>query len=167
MSKTVYLYTDGSALGNPGPGGYGIHLEWAGQQYQKSFSQGFELTTNNRMELMAVIVGLELLQKHPMEVVVYSDSKYVVDAVEKKWVFGWEKKQFKGKKNEDLWQRFLKVYRKHKVHFQWIKGHNQHPQNEWCDSLAVKAAKSKKKIKDVYYENYQRLQNSPPGPPEK
>lgn len=167
MSKTVYLYTDGSSLGNPGPGGYGIHMEWAGQQYQKSFSQGFEITTNNRMELMAVIVGLELLQKHPMEVVVYSDSKYVVDAVEKKWVFGWEKKQFKGKKNEDLWQRFLRVYRKHKVHFEWIKGHNKHPQNEWCDSLAVKAANSKKKIKDVYYENYQRLQNSPTGPPEK
>lgn len=156
MSKTIYLYTDGSALGNPGPGGYGIHLEWAGQQYQKSFSQGFELTTNNRMELMAVIVGLELLQKSPLEVVVYSDSKYVVDAVEKKWVFGWEKKQFKGKKNEDLWQRFLKVYCRHKVHFQWIKGHNQHPQNEWCDQLAVKAAKSKEKLKDSYYERLHR-----------
>lgn len=106
------------------------------------------------MELLAVIVGLELLQKAPMEVVVYSDSKYVVDAVEKKWVFGWEKKHFKDKKNPDLWRRFLTVYRKHKVHFQWIKGHNQHPQNEWCDKLAVKAAMSKTKLKDHYYEKH-------------
>jgi len=154
VANTVYLYTDGSALGNPGPGGYGIHLEWVGKQYEKSFSQGFERTTNNRMELMAVIVGLEKLRKTPMDVVVYSDSKYVVDAVEKKWVFGWEKKQFKDKKNPDLWQRFLKVYRQHNVLFQWIKGHNQHRQNEWCDQLAVKAAKSKDKVKDTYYEKH-------------
>ena len=129
-SKTGYLYTDGSSLGNPGPGGFGLILEWAGMSYSKEFSQGFIKTTNNRMELLAVIVGLEMLKKDSMEVVVYSDSKYVVDSVEKKWVFGWEKKNFKDKKNPDLWKRFLVVYRKHTIHFQWIKGHNQHPQNE-------------------------------------
>ena len=152
MSKAVYLYTDGSALGNPGPGGYGIILEWAGMQYSKEFSQGFQWTTNNRMELLAVIRGLELLKKAPMEVVVYSDSKYVVDAVEKKWVFGWEKKAFKDKKNPDLWRRFLLIYRKHTVNFQWVKGHNQHPQNERCDRLAVGAAKGKNLILDSYFE---------------
>ena len=112
-SKSVYLYTDGSSLGNPGPGGYGFILEWAGMSYTKEFSQGFVRTTNNRMELLAVIVGLETLKKAPLEIVVYSDSKYVVDAVEKKWVFNWEKKNFKDKKNPDLWKRFLTIYRKH------------------------------------------------------
>ena len=124
-AKSVYLYTDGSSLGNPGPGGYGIILEWVGMSYVKEFSGGLARTTNNRMELLAVIIGLELLKESGMEVVVYSDSKYVVDAVEKKWVFGWEQKDFKNKKNSDLWRRFLKVHKKHKVHFQWIKGHNQ------------------------------------------
>ena len=119
--NTVYLYTDGSSLGNPGPGGYGIILEWEFMSYVKEFSQGFVKTTNNRMELLAVIVGLEKLKKSQMEVVVYSDSKYVVDSVEKKWLFGWEKKNFKNKKNSDLWKRFLMVYNKHKIHFQWIK----------------------------------------------
>ena len=127
-AKSVYLYTDGSSLGNPGPGGYGIILEWVGMSYKKEFSAGFSRTTNNRMELLAVIKGLELLKKSPMEVIVYSDSKYVVDAVEKKWLFDWKKKKFKGKKNSDLWERFLKVYKKHKIYFQWIRGHNNHPQ---------------------------------------
>jgi ribonuclease HI len=103
----VNIYTDGSALGNPGPGGYGIIMELAGKQYVKEFSQGYAYTTNNRMELLAVIIGLENLKKHPMDVVVYSDSKYVIDSVEKKWVFGWKTKNFKGKKNPDLWKRFL------------------------------------------------------------
>lgn len=160
-SQSVYLYTDGSSLGNPGPGGYGIILEWVGMHYKKEFAQGFKRTTNNRMELLAVIIGLEKLKKTPLEIVVYSDSKYVVDAVEKKWVFNWEKKNFKDKKNKDLWLRFLKVYRKHKVHFEWIKGHNNHPQNERCDLLAVQAAKSENLLSDVIYEQVEK-ENTPP-----
>ena len=155
-SKPVYLYTDGSSLGNPGPGGYGLRLEWAEMSYVKEFSQGFVRTTNNRMELLAVIVGLELLKKQPLEVVVFSDSKYVIDSVDKKWVFGWEKKAFKDKKNSDLWKRFLKIYRKHNVSFKWIKGHNQHPQNERCDELAVIAAKGKNLISDVFFEQIEK-----------
>ena len=108
------------------------------------------------MELLAVIVGLELLKKQPLEVVVFSDSKYVIDSVDKKWVFGWEKKAFKDKKNSDLWKRFLKIYRKHNVNFQWIKGHNQHPQNERCDELAVIAAKGKNLIPDVFFEQIEK-----------
>ena len=151
-AESVYLYTDGSSLGNPGPGGYGIILEWVGMSYTKEFSAGYARTTNNRMELLAVIKGLELLKKPGMEVVVYSDSKYVVDSVEKKWVFNWVQKDFKGKKNSDLWKRFLKIYEKHKVHFQWIKGHDQHPQNERCDQLAVNAAKGKELQPDLFFE---------------
>ena len=148
----VNIYTDGSALGNPGPGGYGIIMELVGKRYEKEFSQGYTYTTNNRMELLAVIIALENLKKHPMDVVIYSDSKYVVDSVEKKWIFGWKIKNFKGKKNSDLWKRFLKVYVLHKVRFQWIKGHNDHPQNERCDQLAVEAAKNGAKIKDEFFE---------------
>ena len=107
----IHIYTDGSALGNPGPGGYGIIIELVGKQYFKEYAQGFAHTTNNRMELLAVIVGLETLKKQPMDVVVFSDSKYVIDSVEKKWVFGWKAKNFKGKKNPDLWKRFLTIYR--------------------------------------------------------
>lgn len=155
-AKSVYLYTDGSSLGNPGPGGYGIILEWVGMSYKKEFSAGFSRTTNNRMELLAVIKGLELIKKSPMEVIVYSDSKYVVDAVEKKWLFKWKKKNFKGKKNPDLWERFLSVYKKHKIHFQWIKGHNHHPQNDRCDNLAVMAAKGKNLPKDLVFEQTEK-----------
>jgi ribonuclease HI len=152
MSNTIHIYTDGSALGNPGPGGYGIILEWVGKNYVKEFSQGYLYTTNNRMELLAVIEGLEQIRIERADVVVFSDSKYVVDAVEKKWVFGWEKKQFKDKKNADLWKRFLKAYKLHQVAFRWIKGHNDHPQNERCDALAVAAAKSKSLKRDRVYE---------------
>ena len=148
----IYIYTDGSALGNPGPGGYGIIIELVGKQYFKEYAQGFEYTTNNRMELLAVIVGLETLKKQPMDVVVFSDSKYVIDSVEKKWVFGWKAKNFKGKKNPDLWERFLTIYALHNVRFQWVKGHNDHPQNERCDRLAVNAAKNGSKVKDVFFE---------------
>lgn len=148
----IYMYTDGSALGNPGPGGYGIIIELVGKQYFKEYAQGFEYTTNNRMELLAVIVGLETLKKQPMNVVVFSDSKYVIDSVEKKWVFGWKAKNFKGKKNPDLWERFLTIYALHNVRFQWVKGHNDHPQNERCDRLAVNAAKNGSKVKDVFFE---------------
>ncbi|MDB4066503.1 ribonuclease HI [Flavobacteriaceae bacterium] len=148
----IHMYTDGSALGNPGPGGYGIIIELVGKQYFKEYAQGFEYTTNNRMELLAVIVGLETLKKQPMDVVVFSDSKYVIDSVEKKWVFGWKAKNFKGKKNPDLWERFLTIYALHNVRFQWVKGHNDHPQNERCDRLAVNAAKNGSKVKDVFFE---------------
>tara|TARA_B110000977_G_scaffold3890_1_gene5363 strand:+ start:5185 stop:5670 length:486 start_codon:yes stop_codon:yes gene_type:complete len=148
----IHLYTDGSSLGNPGQGGYGAIIEWVGKSYKKEISEGYRMTTNNRMELLAVIVGLETLKIQPMEVLVCSDSKYVIDSVQKKWVFGWEKKGFKGKKNPDLWKRYLKIHRKHKVDFQWIKGHNDHPQNERCDWLAVNAAKQKTLLVDSAFE---------------
>ena len=148
----IHIYTDGSALGNPGPGGYGIVMEWVGKGYVKEFSRGFKYTTNNRMELWAIIDALEKLKKAPMDVLVVSDSKYVIEAIDKKWVFGWEKKNFKGKKNPDLWKRFLKIYPKHNIQFQWVKGHNNHPQNERCDQLAVAAAKNTPEASDVYYD---------------
>jgi len=152
MSNKVHIYTDGACSGNPGKGGYGIVMEWVGKPYTKEFSKGFQNTTNNRMELMAVIVALEKLRSDKFDVTVFSDSKYVVDAVEKKWVFGWEKKSFKTKKNVDLWKRFLKVYHKHNVNFEWIKGHNDHAQNERCDELAVIASQSKKLSVDKGFE---------------
>lgn len=152
MTPQVHLYTDGAAKGNPGKGGYGVILELAGQPYRKEFFEGFRLTTNNRMELLAVIVGLEKLRQPMTSVRVFSDSKYVVDSVEKRWVFGWEKKGFEGKKNPDLWKRFLKIYRQHDVSFKWIKGHNQHPQNERCDELAVMASKLPDLSVDAFYE---------------
>jgi ribonuclease HI len=147
----VTLYTDGAAKGNPGPGGYGAVL-MAGKHY-KELSEGFVRTTNNRMELLAVIVGLESLKKEGMQVQVYSDSKYVVDSVEKKWVFGWEKKAFKGKKNIDLWKRFLVIYKKHQVTFNWVKGHAGNLYNEKCDELAVMAAESGDLKPDFGFEN--------------
>ncbi|MGB2184076.1 MAG: ribonuclease HI [Flavobacteriaceae bacterium] len=151
--KRVNLYTDGAASGNPGPGGYGLILEWEGTPYKKTYAQGFIHTTNNRMELKAVIKGLQLLKQSPLDVVVYTDSKYVSEAVEKKWVFGWEKKNFKNKKNADLWKEFLEQYRKHRVRMEWIKGHNQHPQNESCDKMAVEASKkTDTQIEDVGYQ---------------
>ena len=147
----IHLYTDGSAKGNPGKGGLGIVLI-SGKHY-KEISQGFRHTTNNRMELLAVIVGLETLNKDKSLVEVFSDSKYVVDAVEKKWVFSWEKKNFKGKKNSDLWKRFLIIYRKHKVSFSWVKGHAGQVENEKCDTLAVEASESEQLMIDHGYEN--------------
>ncbi|MEN9326944.1 MAG: Ribonuclease, partial [Bacteroidota bacterium] len=120
MSYQVHIYTDGAAKGNPGPGGYGVVMEMVGSPYKKEFFEGFRHTTNNRMELLAVIVGLEKLKAPKTNVLVVSDSKYVVDSVEKGWVFGWEKKYFKDKKNPDLWMRFLKIYRQHNVKFMWI-----------------------------------------------
>ena len=152
MSHQVHIYTDGAAKGNPGNGGYGVVMELVGTNYKKEFYEGFRLTTNNRMELLAVIVGLEKLKNPGMKVLVVSDSKYVVDAVKKKWGFGWEKIGFKNKKNPDLWIRFLKIYRKHQVDFKWIKGHNNHPQNERCDELAVMASQQSKLSIDVFYE---------------
>jgi ribonuclease HI len=152
MSYQVHIYTDGAAKGNPGPGGYGVVMEMVGSPYKKEFFEGFRHTTNNRMELLAVIVGLEKLKTPKTNVLVVSDSKYVVDSVEKGWVFGWEKKYFKDKKNPDLWMRFLKIYRQHHVKFMWIKGHNNHPQNERCDELAVLASQQKNLNIDTFYE---------------
>lgn len=137
----INLYTDGAARGNPGPGGYGIVLEWPEKNYRKEFADGFKHTTNNRMELLAVIEGLKKLKSSEMQVTVYTDSRYVADAVEKKWVFGWERKKFKNRKNADLWKALLEQLGKHTVKFVWIKGHNNHAQNERCDALAVAASK--------------------------
>lgn len=134
----ITIYTDGSALGNPGPGGYGAVL--LSGPYRKELSQGYRLTTNNRMELMAVCVALETLKHDGSDVTVYSDSRYVVDAVMRGWVFNWVKKRFAGKKNSDLWMRFLNVYRRHNVRFVWVKGHADTVENNRCDQLAVRAA---------------------------
>ncbi|MBK8340392.1 MAG: ribonuclease HI [Flavobacteriales bacterium] len=146
----VTAYTDGAASGNPGPGGYGVVLE-AGH-HRRELWGGFRHTTNNRMELLAAIAALEALKKHGMDVTIVSDSKYVVDSVEKGWVFDWEKKGFAKRKNPDLWKRFLVAYRQHKVKFHWIRGHNGHPQNELCDRLAVAAREQKDLEADEVYE---------------
>ena len=152
MDYEVHIYTDGAAKGNPGPGGYGVVMELVGKIHKKEFYEGFRHTTNNRMELLGVIVGLEKLKTPNRKVLVISDSKYVVDSVIKKWVFGWEKKGFVGKKNPDLWKRFLIIFRKHQVDFKWIKGHNNHIQNERCDELAVMASMQKILSVDAFYE---------------
>ncbi len=134
----ITIYTDGASSGNPGPGGYGTVLLY--KQHRKELSEGFRLTTNNRMELLAVIRGLQAIKRTGHSVTIYSDSKYVVDAVEKGWLWNWEKKNFKGKKNPDLWKEFMVVFRRHKVSFKWVKGHDGNPLNERCDQLAVEAA---------------------------
>jgi ribonuclease HI len=146
----IQIFTDGSSSGNPGPGGYGVILR-SGAHY-KEISEGFKLTTNNRMELMAVCVGLESIKKLNQEITVFSDSKYVIDSVDKKWVFGWVKKGFAGKKNKDLWLRFLQSYKLHQVKFIWVKGHAGHPENERCDVLAVLAGKGKDLKLDSVFE---------------
>lgn len=148
----IIAYTDGSSLGNPGPGGYGIILLETEKKIKKEFSQGYRLTTNNRMELMAVIVALEKLKKPQTEITIYTDSKYVCDSVEKKWVLEWEKKGFKGKKNADLWRNFLILYRRHKVSFQWVKGHSTNEFNNRADELAVAAANSSDLAIDTEFE---------------
>ena len=147
---SITIYTDGSAKGNPGSGGYGIVM--ISGNHRKEISEGFRITTNNRMELLAVIIALEKVKKPKSDITIYSDSRYVVDAVKKKWVFNWEKNNFKKKKNPDLWIRFLKVYKRHNVSFIWIKGHSNNIENERCDTLAVKAAESKILKKDNWYE---------------
>jgi ribonuclease HI len=149
MASEITIYTDGAASGNPGPGGYGVVLKSG--RHRRELSEGFRLTTNNRMELLAVIVGLESLKIPGSRVTIYTDSRYVADSVEKGWVFGWEARGFKKKKNPDLWKRFLQVYRKHHVKFVWIKGHASDPENELCDRLAVEAYKSGKLSEDTGY----------------
>jgi ribonuclease HI len=147
----VTIYTDGGASGNPGPGGYGALL--MSGSHRKELSAGYRLTTNNRMELLAVIVALEALKRPGMDVEVYSDSKYVVDAVEKGWLLNWEKKNYKDKKNPDLWKRFLLIYRKHRVRFHWVKGHAGNPNNERVDHLAVQAYQTGELGVDAGYES--------------
>lgn len=151
MAPKIVIYTDGAASGNPGPGGYGVLLK-SGTHY-KEISQGYRLTTNNRMELLAVIVGLEALKIKNSQVEVYTDSRYVCDSVEKGWIFDWEKKGFKKRINKDLWQRFLLIFRKHTVKFHWVKGHAAIPENERCDQLAVQASQMSNLLIDVEYEN--------------
>lgn len=154
----ITVYTDGAARGNPGPGGYGIVM--MSGHHRKEISAGFRNTTNNRMELLAAIVALEKAKGTGHEITVYSDSKYVVDSVNKGWVFNWQKKQFKGKKNIDLWKRFLRIYPNNVVKFVWVKGHANIPENERCDELAVAESKKENLPPDVGYEqslNSQKL----------
>ena len=131
----VKIYSDGSSRNNPGISGYGTIL--IAGSHRKEISEGFKLSTNNRMELLGVVSGLEALKKENLDVEITSDSKYVVDAVNKGWIFSWEKNNFKDRKNTDLWKRFLIQYRKHNIKMIWIKGHNDHPENERCDVLAT------------------------------
>ena len=147
----VKIYTDGSARGNPGPGGYGVLLH-SGKHY-KELSAGYRKTTNNRMELLAVIVALESLKLTGLHVTIFTDSKYVCDAIEKKWLDNWQKINFKGKKNADLWQRFLKIAPKHYISMRWIKGHAGHKENERCDVLATEAADGKDHLVDEGFES--------------
>jgi len=149
MPGEITIYADGAASGNPGPGGYGVILISGRHRLEKS--EGYRLTTNNRMELLGVIAGLEALKIPGSKVIVYTDSRYVADAVEKGWLFQWEAKAFKKKKNQDLWIRFLKVYRMHNVKFRWIKGHNNNVENEKCDRLAVEAYGKTPLLDDVGY----------------
>lgn len=146
----IEIYTDGACSVNPGKGGYGIILSTThkGKPYTKELSQGFEMTTNNRMELLAVIVALEALKRVGEEVIITSDSKYVIDAVQQEWLNSWLQKDFKSRKNKDLWLRYLKVAALHNITFKWIKGHSSHKQNERCDKLAVQAYKQKDLQKD-------------------
>ena len=149
----IEIYTDGSAKGNPGKGGYGIVLLYKGRR--KEISEGFRLTTNNRMELLAVIVAIEAIKKDLESITVYSDSKYVINAVEKGWLFNWEKTNFNKKKNPDLWIRFLKAYRKHRILFKWVRGHSNNTENERCDYLAVNASENLPLSVDSWYEKSQ------------
>ncbi len=147
---TIIMYTDGAASGNPGPGGFGVVLKVG--KHRKEISMGFKRTTNNRMELMAVIKGLEAIKWENAKVKIYTDSRYVSDAVNKGWLWGWEKKAFRTKKNPDLWKQFLELYRKHNVEINWIKGHADIAENERCDSLAVEAGKGSKLAEDSGFE---------------
>ena len=134
----IYLYTDGASSGNPGPGGYGVVLKCAGREME--MSEGFSLTTNNRMELLAVIKGLEAVRWQNAEVHVYSDSSYVVNAINQGWLENWQRRGFSKVKNPDLWMRLVPLLRAHRVAFHWIRGHAGHPENERCDKLATGAA---------------------------
>ncbi len=149
MEKKIIIYTDGAASGNPGPGGLGVVMMYG--KHRKEFSEGYRLTTNNRMELLAVIRGLEAIRWDNTDVVVFTDSKYVSEAINQGWLFGWEKKDFKNKKNPDLWKKFLPLYRKHKVEFHWLKGHAGNIENSRCDELAVMASRGNDLLEDEGY----------------
>jgi ribonuclease HI len=149
MVNEVIIYTDGACSGNPGRGGYGVVL--MSGSHRKEISEGFRLTTNNRMELLAAIKGLEALKKKGTPVKLFTDSQYVANAVNKGWVFDWERKQFKKKKNQDLWIRFLELYRQHNVTLFWLKGHNNDAENERCDTLAVNASREPVLSEDTGY----------------
>jgi ribonuclease HI len=136
--QDIVIYTDGAARGNPGPGGLGVVMIFG--KHRKEISEGYRMTTNNRMELLAVIRGLEALKRNDLNVTVYTDSRYVADAVNKGWLLKWETKGFKKIKNPDLWMQFLPLYRKYRVRFIWVKGHANIPENERCDRLAVEAS---------------------------
>jgi ribonuclease HI len=146
----IKIYTDGAAQGNPGRGGYGVILKYG--DYVKELSQGFRLTTNNRMELLAVITGLEAIKKDGIPVTIFSDSEYVINAVEKGWIWNWEKQNFKKKANVDLWQRYIPLHKRFKPRFTWVKGHAGHIENERCDYLAVQAANGFDLLVDKEYE---------------
>ena len=144
----IKIFTDGSSRGNPGPGGYGVVMLYKGNR--KELSQGYKITTNNRMELTAVIKALEAIKKNSIKVTIYSDSKYVVESVEKGWIWNWGKKNFKKKKNIDLWKQFIPLYKKFNIKFVWVKGHAGIKENERCDELA-NLAQSSNLINDTGY----------------
>jgi ribonuclease HI len=146
----VIIYTDGAARGNPGPGGYGVVMLYKG--HRKEISAGYRRTTNNRMELLAVITALEALTRSNLKVKIYSDSKYVVDAVTKGWIWDWERKRFNKKKNQDLWMRYIRLHRKFDIQLNWVKGHANIPENERCDALAVEASMQPDLPADTGYE---------------
>lgn len=151
-NKELVIYTDGASRGNPGPGGYGAILQWGGRR--KELSAGYRRTTNNRMELMAVIAGLEALNRDGLKITIYSDSQYVVKAVMEGWLKNWVATNFKGgKKNRDLWLRFNELAQKHQVRFVWVKGHAENPFNNRCDELATAAADGKNLLVDEGFEN--------------
>lgn len=151
QSHPLIIYTDGSSRGNPGPGGYGIVMMWGSKR--KEISQGYRRTTNNRMELMGVIVALESLKKNNIPLTIYTDSKYIVDSVQKRWLDGWIKTDFKGgKKNKDLWTRYYHLSKQFKITFVWVKGHADNPHNNRCDELATSAAAGGNLLEDVGYE---------------
>jgi ribonuclease HI len=157
VSEYIQIYTDGSARGNPGPGGFGVILKY--KQSLKEISQGYRLTTNNRMELLAVVCALESLKTNAIPVKIYSDSKYVIDSIQKGWIYNWHSKGFAKKKNKDLWLRYLSVAKSFKIEFVWVKGHNGHPENERCDVLAVQAALGGNLLIDQYFEEVQQHEN--------
>lgn len=150
MSDEVFIYTDGASSGNPGPGGYGVVL--ISGNHRKTLSEGFRCTTNNRMELLAVIKGLEALKKPGMNVTIVTDSQYVQKSITEGWLRNWVKINFKNKKNTDLWKRYLQAAEPHRVKVKWIRGHNGHPENEECDRLAVAAAKQANLPEDEGFE---------------
>ncbi|AGW86258.1 Ribonuclease H [Blattabacterium sp. (Nauphoeta cinerea)] len=154
MNKKIHIYTDGSSKGNPGPGGYGIFIEIFFYHFynRKTISEGFRYTTNNRMELLSVIVGLEKIKNKKQNIVVFTDSKYIINTVQNKWIYKWEKNNFHNKKNVDLWKRFLDLYYEHFITFYWIKSHNSHYINDYCDRLSVEASQKKNLKIDYTYE---------------